>query len=176
MSMKNQFIFIRGRPATGKITVARIIEKELGWKVFWLHELKNTIVDIVKEHRIPRLVDNLTDSILRFIMDRGDNVIFVRPSPDKETVEAIIGLVAAYDNYVIKVFRLSASYDSLLERAANRDDQYRIRTKQELDTYMHERKETPIKGEYIIDTDNKTPRQVADEIIAIIRKDVGCIQ
>lgn len=41
---------------------------------------------------------------------------------------------------------------------------------------MHERKETPIKGEYIIDTDNKTPRQVADEIIAIIRKDVGCIQ
>lgn len=102
MSMKNQFIFIRGRPATGKITVARIIEKELGWKVFWLHELKNTIVDIVKEHRIPRLIDNLTDSILRFIMDRGDNVIFVRPSPDKETVEAIIGLVAAYDNYVIK--------------------------------------------------------------------------
>ncbi|NCU30653.1 hypothetical protein EOL73_03285 [Candidatus Saccharibacteria bacterium] len=172
MSTKSQFLFIRGRPATGKITVARIIEKELGWKVFWLHELKNTVVDIVKEHRIPRLMDDLTASILRFIMDRGDNVIFVRPSPDKETVNAITNLVSSYEDYGISVFRLTASYDNLLERATSRDDEYRIRTKEELDGYIQSREEAVVEGEYIIVTDSKTPRQVADEIIAIIRKDI----
>lgn len=149
--------------------MARLIEKELGYKVFWLHELKNVVVDIVREHRIPRLMDELTMPVLRYLLDRGDNVIFVRPSPDVETVMAAQQLLESYPDYDIHVFRLTASYDALVTRATSRHDEYRIQTKEALDAYLEAREETPFSGEQIISTDDKTPEQVAADIIASIR-------
>lgn len=166
--MSKHFIYLRGQPATGKITIARILEKELGWKVFWFHELKNAVYDIVKEHRIPRLMDDLTRPILQFLLERGDNLIYVRPSPDKETIESVNSLLQEYPDYDIKVVRLTATYETLLERVKNRKDEYRISTKEDLDEYVNSRPETPFPGEYSIATDEYTPEEIAKEIIKII--------
>ncbi len=166
--MTKTFIYLRGQPATGKITVARILEKELGWKVFWFHELKNAVYDIVREHRIPRLMDDLTQPILKFLLDRGDNLIYVRPSPDKETIESVGSLLDAYSDYNMIVITLTASYETLLERATSRDDEYRISTKEDLDEYIQSREETPFDGEHRIDTNNRTPENIAEEIMTII--------
>lgn len=166
--MSKHFIYLRGQPATGKITIARILEKELGWKVFWFHELKNAVYDIVKEHRIPRLMDDLTRPILQFLLERGDDLIYVRPSPDKETIESVNSLLQEYPDYDIKVVRLTATYETLLERVKNRKDEYRISTKEDLDEYVNSRPETPFPGEYSIATDGYTPEEIAKEIIKII--------
>lgn len=168
--MSKHFIYLRGQPATGKITVARLLEKELGWKVFWFHELKNAVYDIVKEHRIPRLMDDLTKPILSFLLERGDNLIYVRPSPDKETIENVATLLKTYTNYTMTVVRLTASYETLLERATSRNDDYRISNKQDLDAYLNSRDETPFASEYCLNTDGRTPDDIAKEIIKLVTR------
>jgi dephospho-CoA kinase len=166
--MAHTFVYLRGQPATGKITVARILEKQLGWKVFWFHELKNAVYDIVREHRIPRLMDELTQPILKFLLERGDNLIYVRPSPDKETVENIQALLSNFPDYRVVVIRLTASYDTLVQRATARQDEYRISTQEALDQYIQSRSETPVSGEYCIDTDGRSPEAIAQEIVQLI--------
>lgn len=169
--MKKTFVYLRGQPATGKITVAKLLEKELGWKVFWFHELKNTVYDIVKEHRIPRLMDELTAPIVRYLLERGENLVYVRPSPDKETVEAMLGVLHKYPNYKVVVICLTAEYDTLLERALSRDDPYRISSKEELDSYVNSREEVHIPDEIRIATDGKTPEEVVGEVKKVLNDD-----
>lgn len=167
--MTKTFLYLRGQPATGKITVARILEKELGWKVFWFHELKNAVYDIVKEHRIPRLMDELTGPIIKFLLDRGDNLIYVRPSPDKDTIESVGFLLEEYPDYKMIVIKLTASYETLLQRAMSRDDEYRISTKEDLDAYIDSRLEAQFESEYVINTDDRLPEAIAKEIVELIK-------
>ncbi len=165
------FIYLRGKPGVGKITIARLLEQGLddSWRVFWLHDLKNAVYDIVKNHRIPRLMDEMTQPIIRFMLDRGDNVIFVRPSPDKETVETMVKTLGDYKDLKVSVVCLDASYDTLLQRATSRDDPHRISDQKELDKYLSEREQVPFPGELVINTDGLTPGQVAAKIL----KDLG---
>lgn len=159
------FIYLRGNPGVGKITVARILEDKLAWRVFWFHDLKNAVYNIVREHRIPRLMDDVTVPVIRHLLDKKDNIIYVRPSPDKETVQAIQQLFADNTDYTFVPIRLTASYDTLLTRATSREDPYRITDKKELDKYLREREVTPIDDEWVIDSDALTPDEVADVIV-----------
>ena len=164
------FVYLRVKPATGKITTARILEKELGWKLFWFHDLKNAVYGIVKEHRIPRLMDELTNPVITYLLERGDDVIYVRPSPDKETVEAVHATLRAHPDYKLHVIRLEASYDMLLERAQQRDDPFRISNKTDLDEYIQSRQVVDVDGEHIIMTDGLSPEAIATKIRTIIEE------
>ena len=81
------FLYLRGNPGTGKITIARQLQQHLGWKIFWFHDLKNAVYNIVQEHRIPRLMDAITVPVIQHLLEKEEDIIYVRPSPDKETIE-----------------------------------------------------------------------------------------
>ena len=162
------FLYIRGNPATGKITVARVLEQKLGWKLFWFHDLKNAVYNIVKEHRIPRLMDEITVPVVKYILEKGENIIYVRPSPDKETIENIHHAVKQYPEYTFVVIRLEAEYQTMLSRALERHDPYRIPSKDTLDEYLGQTTVANIDGEYIIKTDNTTPEEIAKKIEEIL--------
>ena len=159
------FLYIRGNPGTGKITIARQLQNKLGWKLFWFHDLKNAVFNIVQEHRIPRLMDELTVPVAKFLLAKGENVIYVRPSPDKETVENIRNTVAEYPEYKFAVVRLVADYDILHDRVTRREDPYRITTKEALDEYLGGRQVADVEGEIIIDTSKLKPEDVAEYLM-----------
>ena len=148
----------------GKITVARLLEADLGWKVLWFHDLKNAVYSVVKEHRIPRLMDEVTKPVIKHLLGQGDNIIYTRCSPDKETVDGVRDLVMAHGNYTFRPVLLTASYNTLLERVSDRDDPFRISSKQDLDGYINNRTTAKIDDELVINTDGLSPQQVAEQI------------
>jgi len=162
------FLYIRGNPGTGKITLARLISEQMGWRLFWFHDLKNAVSDIVQERRISRLMDAVTIPVLEYLLEKGDDIIYARPSPDKESVEGILAAVASYPAYRFCVVRLVAEYETLHSRVINREDPYRINTKEALDEYLAEKSVMDITGEHIIATDGLTPEEVALKVLAII--------
>lgn len=163
------FVYLRGNPGVGKITVARLLEKELGWKVLWFHDLKNAVYTVVKEHRIPRLMDEVTQPVIRYLLGQGESVIYTRCSPDKETVEGVKAIVASNPDYTFRPILLTASYNTLLERVSGRDDPFRIANKKDLDDYVNNRTTVPIEGELVIDTDGLSPEQVAQQILKALK-------
>jgi broad-specificity NMP kinase len=159
------FLYIRGNPGVGKITVARILEKELGWKVLWFHDLKNAVFNVVKEHRIPRLMDEVTQPVIRYLLDTGENIIYTRCSPDKETVEGVKSVVASNPDYSFLPILLVAPYNTLLQRVSGRNDPFRINSKKDLDDYVNNRSTVGIEKELVIETDGLSPEQVAAKIL-----------
>lgn len=160
------FLYLRGNPGVGKITVARILEKELGWKVLWFHDLKNAVYNVVKEHRIPRLMDQVTQPVIEHLLNQGESIIYTRCSPDKETVEGVKRIIASSPaEYTFHPILLTASYSTLLKRVSERDDPFRINSKKDLDEYVNTRSTVGIEGESVIKTDNLSPEQVTAEVL-----------
>lgn len=160
-------LFIRGEPGSGKITVARILEQRLGWKLFWLHDLDG-IVKIVGGNKIPRLMDDITKPVITHLIREHKNLIYVRPARDKETVEEVKSLAAKL-GVKVNLVRLTASFDSLVYRVEQRDEaSYRLSSKIELEEYLKARPLAEVEGEVVIGTDNDTPQQTANRIEALL--------
>lgn len=169
MEKQKTFLFLRGLPGTGKSSVAEIVHKKLGWKLFWFHDLKNAIFRIVEVHRIPRLMDEITGPVIRYMLDKGESVVYVRPATDHPTVKGVQEMVQSHPGkYRFLLVQLEASYETLLDRVKKRaGDEYRINTKEDLDRYLKGRERVLFPGEYVIQTDKLTVEQVANEVIKI---------
>lgn len=164
----SQFIYLRGVPGSGKITTARIVAERLGYRLFWFHDIKNAVQNIVGSREIHRLMDAVTKPIISMLLETGQSIIYVRPSPDQETVVGVRDLVRGHTNYQWHLVTLTASHAALTERVTNRHDPNRIQDTAALDRYIAKRPFCPFEEETIIDTTNLAPDDVADRIVATI--------
>ncbi len=165
--MEKTLIYLRGEPGAGKSTVGRILAEQLGWKLFWIHDL-DAICTLVGSSKIPRLMDTVTEAVIRELFRKGDDFIYVRPSRDKETVSGI-QFDARSHGYRVVLVHLSANYDTLLERVTHRTGNgHRITTKAGLDEYLQGREPQFVAGETIIFTDTLTPEEVAAKIKGLL--------
>lgn len=169
--MSKQLLYLLGEPGTGKITVARILQARLGWRLFWLHDL-DSVCAIVGRYPIPRLMDRISKAVLEELMADGHNIIYVRPSRDRESVAGVLDLARAA-SYGTCLVRLWADRDTLVERVSSRGKSAcRIGSAEELDRYLLARPATNGGlGAATINTVGKPPEQVADEIQHLLNKE-----
>ena len=159
-------LFIRGSPGSGKITAARILERDLGWRLFWLHDLDgiSRTVGHGRDGNLARLMDEMTAPVLRHLMRDGKDLIYVRPARDRETVELALDL-AACAGYRFVLATLVAKYSTLCSRVESRPFvPGRISSRLELDEYLSSRPLLEINTGLVVETDGKTPEEVAEEI------------
>lgn len=139
--MGKNLLYIYGDPGTGKITTARILQRRLGWRLFWLHDL-DQVCAIVGRYPLPRLMDKISLAVLEAMMDDMEDIIYVRPSRDLETVSRVLDL-ADQKGYSVYTVRLWADYETMVERIASRErSEFRISSKPELARYFQERLNT----------------------------------
>jgi cytidylate kinase len=153
--VQKQFLLLRGEPCTGKITVARLLAARLGWHLFWFHDVyreRETAPPSVDAEILPRL-----DALLK----TGADILYVRPSRSRATVDRVRRLVAQYPDYRFRVIRLAATYETLCQRVSGRRDAHRISSVADLDAYQSERPLDRLADEVVVWTDNLTPEQVA---------------
>lgn len=160
-----RLLYLFGEPGTGKITVARLLQQRLGWKLFWLHDL-DTVCAIVGKYPLPRLMDRVSEAVLDELLATEQDVIYVRPSRDAETRRRIreLALGRYYSYFPICLW---TNYATLAERVMRREpDPFRVHTREGLDAYLSERPRSVTQpGECLINTEGRTPEQVADAIL-----------
>ncbi len=165
--MEKTLLYLRGEPGSGKITTARILAKDLGWKLFWIHDL-DAICQIIGSSKIPRLMDTVTEAVIRELFRKQENFIYVRPSRDRETVAGITFEARSF-GYNVVIVNLNAAYDKLVERVTNRSSNgHRITTKEGLDEYLESRPQVAIHNETAIDTTWMKPEEVAAKIKGLL--------
>lgn len=170
--MNKRLLYLFGEPGTGKITVARILQKQLGWRLFWLHDL-DEVCQIVGRYPLPRLMDRISAAVLDEMMDDEQPIIYVRPSRDKETIARIVAL-AGSRGYRPCLVRLWACYGTLVDRVERRGPStLRISTRAGLDTYLSARPLTShdLLRTHMIDTGENTPEWIADRIVQLLSEE-----
>ena len=170
--MSRQLLYIFGEPGTGKITVARILQKRLGWRLFWLHDL-DLVSEIVGRYPLPRLMDRVSEAVLEELMSTGEDLIYVRPSRETKTRRGVAAICARHDYTRIAV-QLIAPYETLVERVTARgESRFRAGSKADLDRYLKSRPGHGFinAGEYILSTWDKSPEQAADNIEVYLKGD-----
>ncbi len=166
-------LFIRGEPGSGKDTVSRILESDLGWTRLWVHHF-DAVYKAIGEHRVPRLTNTLIDAVVVHLMSENRiwnldrNIIVVRPARQSWAVQTI-SLEALEYGYRFIPVRLTASYETLLDRTCSREPTgFRIHDGASLDEYLNSRPLEEFPGEHVIATDALTPEEVADKIKGLL--------
>lgn len=165
-----KLLYLFGEPGTGKITVARILQERLGWRLFWLHDL-DSVCAIVGRYPLPRLMDRISLAVLEELMDSGESVIYVRPSRDSETIIKVMEL-ARTKGYAAFPVRLTATRPTLVGRVNTRERHpFRVSNVAELDCYLDARPSTSSQLEWVhtVDTEGRIPEQVADMVHNLLK-------
>jgi shikimate kinase len=161
-------LYIRGCPGAGKHTVAKAVERLLGWPRLWSHHF-DPVYRIVGDHRVPGLTDKLMRVTASYFMDQKRSLIVVRPSRQTWGMECI-QRDALERKYSFIPVRLTATYETMLARVESRQNEspFRVNTREGLDEYLNSRNEEVFPGENVIGTDMITAEEVAAKIRELI--------
>lgn len=158
---KQKLIIITGSPCVGKTTITEKLYTSYKNSAFFDGDWAWCVNPFsINDPRL-RNGDKIMSFALSTYLNSGFDYVFFSSvvATDKTIREAVLKDITAQD-YSVLGFTLTCSEDTLLKRHKNRGDKnecsfYWLR----LDSYQ---------GDYVINTDNKSVQQIADEIKSII--------
>lgn len=178
-----KLLILFGPPAVGKMTVGELVEKQTDFKLFHNHQVQDGIMHIFganspAEDRLSRLI---REAVIDEAAESGINLIFTYVwnfllPKGKNNIDAYKEKYESRGGEVIFV-ELDASREIRMRRADN-PERYRIKphtvNSTDIAGYVHNRFTSPDPFYYPesytkIDTNDKSPQQVANEITKIIQ-------
>lgn len=167
--MKN--IVLTGFMGTGKSEVSRELSRILGWKAIDVDaeiekSQKMTITEIFKQFGEPRFRDIETEMIR--IFSKNKNVII---STGGGAVLRQENMDAVRENGIVVC--LTAKPETILRRTGNNNDRPLLQVEEPLKKIkelLEFRRPYYEKADIMIDTEGKTPLEIAEEIIEKIKK------
>jgi shikimate kinase len=161
-------LYLRGCPGTGKNTIARILERELGWPRLWVHHW-DSLYRVIGDYKVPDLTDRLMRVAANYLMEQKRSLLVVRPSRQIRGMDCVREEGNKFGYTFIPV-RLTATYETMLARVESRQNEspFRVNTREGLDEYLNSRKEEEFIGESVIETDKMTAEEVAAKIRELI--------
>ena len=167
--MKN--IVLTGFMGTGKSEVSRELSRILGWKAIDVDaeiekSQKTTITEIFKQFGEPRFRDIETEMIR--IFSKNKNVII---STGGGAVLRQENMDAVRENGIVVC--LTAKPETILQRTGNNNDRPLLQVEEPLKKIkelLEFRRPYYEKADIMIDTEGKTPLEIAEEIIEKIKK------
>lgn len=178
-----KLLILFGPPAVGKLTVGEIIEKQTDFRLFHNHQIMDGIMHVFgnnspSEDKLSRLI---REAVIDEAAEAGVNLIFTYVwnfllPKGKNNIDAYKQKYESRGGEVIFV-ELDAPREVRMQRADN-PERYRIKphtvNSEDIAGYEPDRFTSPspfyYPGNYSkIDTGNKTPQQISDEIIKILQ-------
>ncbi len=166
-------IVIYGPPATGKLTVAREIEKMTGIKIFDNHATVDLALRLFK-FRSPAFNDTVNGIRMKMIegaAKEGIDLIFTTTwlTGDYSNAHELDDAVGRYGGKVCYVY-LTASRDELLRRVEgeSRKNFGKIKDRATLEEFLRTHEvpaKAPIPGSHHIDTTKQSPSQTAQDVV-----------
>ncbi len=177
-----KLLILFGPPAVGKLTVGEIVEKQTDFKLFHNHMITDGLMHIfggnsASEDKLSRLI---REAVIQEAAEAGIDLIFTYVwnfllPKGKNNIDAYKAQYESRCGEVIFV-ELDASREVRMQRADN-PERYRIKPNtvnaDDIAGYVHNRFTSPDPFYYPenytkIDTNDKPPQQIADEIIKIL--------
>lgn len=168
--MKN--IVLTGFMGTGKSEVSRELSRILGWKAIDVDteiekSQKMTIAEIFKQFGEPRFRDTETEMIR--IFSKNKNVII---STGGGAVLRQENMDALRENGIVVC--LTAKPETILQRTGNNNDRPLLQVEEPLKKIkelLEFRRPYYEKADIMIDTEGKTPLEIAEEIIEKVKSE-----
>ena len=158
---KQKLIIITGSPCVGKTTITEKLYTSYENSAFFDGDWAWCVNPFsINDPRLRNGDKIMSFALSTYLNSDFDYVFFSSVvATDKTIREAILKNITAHD-YSVLGFTLTCSEDTLLKRHKNRGD------KNECSFYWL--RLDPYQGDYVINTDNKSVQQIADEIKSII--------
>ncbi|HSW80074.1 MAG TPA: hypothetical protein VLG47_04845 [Candidatus Saccharimonadales bacterium] len=174
-----KLLILFGPPAVGKLTVAEILEKQTDFKLFHNHMITDGLMKIFganspSEDKLSRLI---REAVIGEAAEAGIDLIFTYVwnfllPKGKNNIDAYKAQYESRGGEVIFV-ELDASREVRMNRAED-PERYKIKPNtvnaDDIAGYVHDRFTSPTpfyfpENYFKIDTNDKSPQQVADEIL-----------
>ncbi len=166
-------VVIYGPPATGKLTVARELERLTGAKIFDNHSTLDLVGRLFPfgSGTFNEIVVSIRKQMIEGAAKHGIDLIFtsIWKNANYESAQDLVRLVERYSGKVHFVY-LTASMEELLRRVEDdsRKSFGKIKDRRELGDYLRTHRvlaEAPIPGSLTIDNTRIQPKEVAELIV-----------
>jgi deoxyadenosine/deoxycytidine kinase len=158
MNKKQLIIIVRGRIGSGKSTLVEYLCNQFEFKSLIIDKIKKDVKGRNRIERIFRKSGNYANEILK----KGDSVVIEEAFYNKVHLDILFSEIEEIEKIKVLYIRLDCNIETAIKRKGHSNSK--------TITYQFEKKIDALKGESIIETNNKSELEVYECVKSLLSK------